>query len=124
MKRYKIIYVLTLVSPVPVRTVTNEVTNDIDWRLLNPCRNAITRFMTIKNPKAMNAVVAMDRRLIESIISSSSFSSVITMRNTPRKKRRYITIDMNLVWVWGMISHTFAIRRPSTSERTEAIISP
>lgn len=99
MKRYKIIYVLTLVSPVPVRTVINEATNDIDWRLLNPCRNVITRFMTMKNPKAMNAVVAMDRRLIESIISSSSFSSVITMRNTPRKKRRYITIDMNLVWV-------------------------
>ena len=56
------------------------------------------------NPNAMNAVAAMDLRLMESIISSSSLSSVITITKMPRKKRKYITIDMNLVWVWGTIS--------------------
>ena len=85
--------------PFPVRTLTRDEINDTEYRLLNPCRKAISRFVTMKIPNAMNAVVAMDLRLMESIISSSSFSSVITITKMPRKKRRYITIEMNLVWV-------------------------
>ena len=73
--------------------------NRMTFAVLNPCRKDISRFVTMKIPNAMNAVVAMDLRLMESIISSSSFSSVITITKMPRKKRRYITIDMNLVCV-------------------------
>ena len=83
----------------PVRTLTRDETNDIEYRLLNPCRKAISRFVTMKIPKAMNAVVAMDLRLMVSIISSSSFSSVITMKNIPRKKSIYMNMEMNLVCV-------------------------
>ena len=85
--------------PFPVRTLTRDETNDTEYRVLNPCRKDISRFVTTKIPKAMNAVVAMDLCLMESTISSSSFSFVITITKMPRKKSRYITIEMNLVWV-------------------------
>jgi hypothetical protein len=61
--------------PFPVRTLTRDETNDTEYKVLNPCRKDISRFVTTKIPKAMNAVVAMDLRLMESIISSSSFYS-------------------------------------------------
>lgn len=66
-------YVSTLLSPFaipfPVRMPTRDETYDTECRLLNPCRKAISRFVTMKIPKAITAVVAMDLRLMVGLYS-------------------------------------------------------
>ena len=66
-------YVSILLSPFeipfPVRMLTGDETYDTEYRLLNPCRKAISSFVTMKIPKAMTAVVAMDLRLMVGLYS-------------------------------------------------------
>ena len=66
-------YVSMLLSsfeiPFPVRRLTRDETHDTEYRLLNPCMKAISSFVTMKIPKAMTAVVAMELRLMVGLYS-------------------------------------------------------
>ena len=66
-------YVSMLLSPFeipfPVRMLTRDETCDTEYGLLNPFRKAISRFVTMKMPKAMTAVVAMELRLMVGLYS-------------------------------------------------------
>ena len=55
--------------PFPVRTLTRDEINDTEYRLLNPFRKAISGFVTMKMPKTMTAVVAMELRLMVGLYS-------------------------------------------------------